>query len=172
MTVFFAWRGHAFLGLSARVYLAVVFLIACYHKILDPQSFALDVATYQILPLYLVNLTALVLPWLELVAAGMLLIAWRTRAAALLHVGMMFMFTVAIIIALSKGLDMSCGCFASQGAVDDPISWWTVGRDAGWLLLSVYILVFDKRPLGLDTWLSNRRRGPTAVQKDKEGSSA
>ena len=78
MSGFFNWRGHAYLGLASRTYLALIFLLACYHKIVDPQSFALDVATYQILPLGLVNLTALILPWVELVAAGMLLIGWRT----------------------------------------------------------------------------------------------
>ncbi len=82
----------------------------------------------------------------------MLLVAWRTQAAALLVSGMMVMFTVAISIALAKGLDMSCGCFASQGATEDPISWRTIIRDLGWLLIGVYVLVFDRAPIGIDRW--------------------
>jgi uncharacterized membrane protein YphA (DoxX/SURF4 family) len=146
----FDWRGHSVFALAARLYLGAIFLLACWHKILHPATFALDIATYQILPLGLVNLQAIVLPWVELAAGVMLLVGFRTRAAALLVAGMMAMFTVAIAIAVAKGLDMSCGCFASQGSVEDPISWRTILRDASWLLLALYIFTFDRRPLGLD----------------------
>lgn len=56
------WRGHAWLALPARLYLGLVFLLACLHKIADPASFAIDVATYQLLPLPFINLLALILP--------------------------------------------------------------------------------------------------------------
>jgi uncharacterized membrane protein YphA (DoxX/SURF4 family) len=143
------WRGHRFLALPVRIYLAAIFLLACWHKILDPQSFAVDVATYQILPLWLVNLMAIILPWVELVAALLLATGVRVRAAALLVSGMMVVFLIAISLALAKGLQMSCGCFASQGATEDPIGTRTVLRDAAWLLLAVYVLAFDRSPIGL-----------------------
>ena len=157
MRALFNWRGHAILALAARLYLVAIFLFACWHKILEPAAFALDIATYQILPLGLVNPLAIVLPWVELAAGLMLLLAFRTRAAALLVAGMMVMFTVAIAIAVAKGLDMSCGCFASQASAEDPISWRTVLRDLSWLLLAAYVLIFDRRPLGLDCLLGRRK---------------
>jgi len=152
MRRFLAWRGHALLGLAARLYVGLIFVTASWHKLVEPGSFAVDIATYQILPLALVNPMAIVLPWIEIVAGLMLIVGFRTRAAALLVAGMMVMFTVAIAIALGKGLDMSCGCFASQGAAEDPISWRTIVRDLGWLALAVYVLILDRRPLGLDRW--------------------
>jgi len=154
--VLLGWRGHAWLALPARVYLAGVFLFACWHKILDPHSFAIDVATYRMLPLAAVNAVAIVLPWVELAAGIMLLVGLRARAGALLVAGMMVVFLVAIAWALAHGYDMSCGCFASQGAAADPISWKTVVRDAAWLALALYVLVFDERPLGLDRLLARR----------------
>ncbi len=146
------WRGHAVLALAARLYLGTIFLLACWHKLIAPGAFAIDIATYQIMPLVLINPMAIILPWVELAAGIMLVIGFRTRAAALLVCGMMAMFLAAISIALFKGLNMSCGCFASQGAAEDPISWRTVVRDVGWLLLALYVLVLDRRPLGLDRW--------------------
>jgi putative oxidoreductase len=116
------------------------------------------VATYQILPLYLVNIMAIILPWVELTTGALIVIGWRTRASALLITGMMFMFLVAIIIALAKGLDMSCGCFASQAMEDDPISILTVLRDSGWLAIPVYVLIFDRSSIGLDGLVSYMRR--------------
>lgn len=156
MNRFTAWRGHAWIGLALRWYLGGVFLVACYHKILHPATFALDVATYQILPLQLINLQALILPWIELFAGIMLVVGFRTRAAALLINGMMVMFIIALCIALARGLDMGCGCFASEGG-DDPISWHTIVRDSTWLLMGLYIQLLDTRPFGLDRLFGRKR---------------
>ena len=145
------WKGHQYVGLVARLYLGGVFVTACWHKILEPATFALDVATYQFLPLYLLHPFALILPWVELFAGIMLVIGWRVRAAALLIAAMMVSFLVALAWALHLGLDMACGCFASQAAEsEDPISWWTVVRDLGWLAFALYVTVFDTHPLGAD----------------------
>ena len=152
------WAGHGWLALPARWYLGFVFLLACLHKIADPEAFAVDVATYGILPLSLVNLMAITLPWLELSAGIMLIVGFRARAAALMVFGMMVMFSVALAIALSQGLDMACGCFASEAAQGgDPISGMTVLRDMGWLVLSVYVVLFDSSPIGLDRILARRK---------------
>ncbi len=158
MSGLLSWRGHGWVALPLRVYLGSVFLIACYHKLLDPKSFALDVATYQLLPLASVNLFALVLPWVELFAGAMLLFGLRVRAASLLAAGMMLAFMVALAWALYLGLDMSCGCFASQAATrGDTISWYTMLRDSAWLALAVYVLLFDRQPIGIETWARSRR---------------
>jgi uncharacterized membrane protein YphA (DoxX/SURF4 family) len=148
-----SWRTgswHTLISLGARLYLGSLFLLACWHKILNPNSFAVDIATYQVLPLALVNPLAIVLPWVELATGIMLVIGLRTRVASLLAALMLATFTLAIAVAVAKGLDVACGCFASTGAVEDPISWRTIVRDTIWLLLALYVLWFDRQPLGLD----------------------
>jgi uncharacterized membrane protein YphA (DoxX/SURF4 family) len=123
-----------------------------------PEVFALDVATYQLLPLWAVNGFALVLPWVELLAGTMLILGLRTRAAALLVLCMMLSFIVALLWALHLGLDLACGCFASQAATTgDPISWHTMVRDLVWFSLALYVLTFDRAPLGLDRIFLNRK---------------
>jgi uncharacterized membrane protein YphA (DoxX/SURF4 family) len=156
------WKGHHVCALAVRLYLGIVFLFACSHKILHPHSFAIDIATYQILPLTLVNPMAIILPWVELAAGLMLCVGWRTRAAMFAVSGMLVMFTFAIAMALAAGLDMSCGCFASAGEVSDPISWRTVVREFCWLLLAGYVLLVDRAPFGIDAWLARRRAYSTA----------
>jgi hypothetical protein len=72
------------------------------------------------------------------------------------------MFIAALAIALAQGLDVSCGCFASQGAQgEDPISTLTVLRDVGWLLLAVYVVLFDDSPIGIDRILARRNDAGT-----------
>jgi uncharacterized membrane protein YphA (DoxX/SURF4 family) len=151
-------RAAAWLAIPARWYLGVLFVGACLHKIANPHSFAVDVATYDILPLALVNVTAIVLPWIELAAGGMLLAGWRTRAAALLVFGMVLVFIAALVIALARGLDMSCGCFASQGVGEDPISRLTVLRDLGWLALAGLVFTCDRGLVGIDGLIERRGR--------------
>ena len=145
------------LAVPARWYLGLLFVAAAWHKIAVPYDFAVDVATYAILPLGLVNAAAIILPWIELVAGVMLLIGLRTRAAALLIAAMMVVFVAALAIALARGLDMSCGCFVSQGATEDPISRLTVLRDLGWLALAVLVVLADRGFAGVDRWLERGR---------------
>jgi len=155
------WQGHLWLGFIARIYLGLIFVAASWHKILDPQIFALDIATYQLLPLWAVNGFALVLPWVELLAGTMLLVGVRIRTAALLIALMMLGFMAALVWALYLGLDMACGCFASQAVTaDDPISWHTVVRDVFWFALALYVFTFDRMPLGIQHIFLKRNPSP------------
>ena len=158
MTRLLRWPGHAWISLPVRLYLAWVFILACLHKIADPYQFAIDVATYQFLPLWAINAMAIVLPWTELFVGVLLVVGWKVRPAALLVAGMMVMFMVALAWALAHDLQMSCGCFASQAMEEDAISGKTVLRDTGWLLLACYVVLLDARPLGVDRWLAARAR--------------
>lgn len=151
-----AGRLSAWLAVPARWYLGGLFIFACAHKIAEPASFSLDIATYDILPLAAVNLVAIVLPWIELAAGLMLVFGWRTRAASLLIATMMAVFLAALVIALARGLDMSCGCFAAQGMEDDPISYLTILRDLVWLGLAVFVFVADRGLVGLDRWQARK----------------
>ncbi len=100
------------LPLLARLILAAVFIGAAIPKILDPPGFALAVFRYQILPDSLINLAALFLPWLELVAALALLGVRRLRdSATLIIAGLLAIFTLAIALNLYRGIDVACGCF-------------------------------------------------------------
>jgi len=152
-----AGRWAAWFAVPMRWYLGFLFIEACLHKIVHPGSFALDIATYDILPLALINISAITLPWAELAAGIMLLIGHRTRAAGWMIAGMMVVFLAALSVALARGMDMSCGCFASQGAVDeDPISRLTLLRDLMWLGLALFVIAFDRGLVGVDGWIHRR----------------
>jgi hypothetical protein len=144
------------LSLLARLYLGGLFLYACVHKIVHPEAFAMDVATYQFLPLWSVNAFALTVPFIEWVVGILLVLGVRVRAAALVTSLLLVSFMVALGVALNKGLNLSCGCFASEGAKHDPISVLTLLRDAGWLVLGLFILFFDEQPLGLERVFTKR----------------
>jgi putative oxidoreductase len=159
MMRFIEWRGQQWLCLAARVYLGAVFIGAAIHKIAEPGAFALDIATYGILPLALINPLAITLPWIEIAAGGFAVIGVKARASSLLMAGMMVLFIVALAIALTKGLEMGCGCFASTAAADEnPISGMTILRDLAWLALALYPALLDLKPLGLLSLIPDQQK--------------
>ncbi len=150
-----AWL--AYLALPVRVYLGAVFVWASLYKIADPHAFGLSIATYDVLPLGLVNLMAICLPWVEVVVGLALAAGLWTRASALAVAGMMVMFMVALGLALAKDLQFACGCFASAEAGEE-IGPATMLRDGLWLAGALYVLVADDGRFGLDGLLARRRR--------------
>jgi len=128
-----------------RLFLAAIFLLASVPKIIAPQEFAVAVYRYQLLPDDAINLAAIFLPWIELVAAITILIPRTSAASAAIFFGMLVVFTVAISIDLIRGIDISCGCFTLD-ADAGPIGWWEVVRDVGFLAVAGFVLWADLRP--------------------------
>lgn len=123
---------------AAAILLGAVFIYAASQKILRPDAFALAVYRYHLLPDGLVNLCAIYLPWLELLAGiGLFLPRLRVAGAGVLSV-MLCVFTLALAISLARGLDIECGCFSSGGG--SPVAWLGLARNLGLLFLGVQVL--------------------------------
>ncbi|HPF35290.1 DoxX family membrane protein [bacterium] len=102
------------LELIVRFLVGGTFVYASVDKILHPDAFAQAIFHYRMLPPALLHPTALVLPWLELVAGLAMILGFWRRAAAFWISVMLVVFMVAIASALSRGLDISCGCFHTE----------------------------------------------------------
>jgi uncharacterized membrane protein YphA (DoxX/SURF4 family) len=142
-------------NLGLRIYLGGVFLFACYHKILHPGEFALSVASYQLLPLALINFFAVTLPWVELFSGLGIILGFRPRENSLIIIGMMLIFIFVIGSALSRDLAMGCGCFASTEAAEE-ISIATLARDVIWLIIAVYLFFVEDGKWGLGNLIQRR----------------
>ncbi|OGV40587.1 MAG: hypothetical protein A2X46_18995 [Lentisphaerae bacterium GWF2_57_35] len=122
-----------------RLALAAVFIGASIPKIIQPHDFALAVFRYQMAPYELVNLVALILPWIELTAGIALLLIPKLRAAAnLLIAGMLAFFTVAISINLYRGIDIACGCF-TVNAEAGHMGWLNLARNIALLAACAFL---------------------------------
>lgn len=130
--------------LITRWILGVVFIVAAYDKILHPNAFAAIVNNYQILPGGMINLTALVLPWLEMIIGICLVAGWVMPGAVIFANILLLTFTVLIFYNLHRGLDISCGCFSTAPG-ESPVGKLTIARDTIFLLLSFYLIWFNLR---------------------------
>ena len=130
----------------SKLVLAAIFLLASIPKIVAPDEFSVAVFRYQLLPDAAVNLVAIFLPWVELVAAITILIPRTSAAAAAIIFGLLAVFTAAISIDLVRGIDISCGCFTLD-ANAGPIGWWEVVRDVAFLTMAGFVLWSGLRPV-------------------------
>lgn len=147
------------LDMVVRVYLGGVFIYAAWGKCLDPYTFAVSVATYQMMPTVLINAMAVILPPLEMVTGVLLILGIRTRVQVILINAMLVMFMVAIGAALYRNLDIgTCGCFASEEAAEE-MSAGTLWRDLWWLLIGIFIFCVNRGRWGLDEWRSRHVAG-------------
>ena len=142
-TKIMAFCSSPVLSLAFRVILGALFLYAGIAKIVDPMGFALSIYNYKLLPDGLINVAAILLPWLEVIVGGSLLFGIGTAGCALIATALFSIFAGALTINLIRGLDIACGCF-STAASGGSISGFYLLRDLSLLLMSLQVLFFDK----------------------------
>lgn len=129
-----------------RWLLGLTFIYASIHKIADPAAFAEIVYGYGLFPDQLINLIAISLPFVELLAGLALVFGpWR-RSAALIIVGMLIAFISIISINLARGYEFDCGCFSESAEAVFLISgspWVTLLRDIFLLVVGIFILMIN-----------------------------
>lgn len=118
----------AWVFLILRCLVGGVFIYAGALKIRDPQAFADSIATFQLLPMAVINPLAIVLPPFEILVGLALMLGWWKRAMSLAVMILLAVFLVALASALARGLQVDCGCFGS-GPPSAWKTWYALGRD-------------------------------------------
>jgi uncharacterized membrane protein YphA (DoxX/SURF4 family) len=114
-----AFLRHSTVRRVAQLGAGVIFIAAALPKIADLASFAGSIHNFHmepVIPVAVVNLLAMTIPWIELLAGLALISNVKPRAGAVVYTGLMVVFTVAVVIALARGLSFECGCFGKAGA--------------------------------------------------------
>ena len=142
---------HPWLGLLSRLVVGGIFIYASLDKVMHPEGFARIVFNYHLVPAPLINLVAILLPWVELGAGLFLILGIWTRASGLILTTFVVIFIVALSINWFRGVSLECGCFTvssdAKGAIGSLIL-----RDLLLLLLAIQA-TFWARPLA---WLTDR----------------
>jgi uncharacterized membrane protein YphA (DoxX/SURF4 family) len=133
-----------------RIYVGCFFLYASMSKIPYPAQFAEATASYRLVPYWLLNLGAVILPWVEFVCGLFLVIGLLSRASAILIGFMLILFNIMILINMVWGAPITCGCYD------------TVGEAIGWKKITenILLLIFTARIYYFDRLLIFRRGRP------------
>ena len=149
------WRHlyrHPWVAVLMRVLIGGVFLFAGFSKLLLPHGEVVAlVQQYQVLPGWLVSITAMFLPWIEVGSGTALLIGFCTTPAALLIAVQLLSFSALMSVVLASGIPIAdCGCFGHLGLPETPLQ--VLVRDVIMVLLLVPIFLRQRDALGLDAW--------------------
>ncbi len=130
------------LELAARWILGLTFIYASFHKIMAPAEFAKIVYGYDLFPEIFINLIAITLPFLELIAGLALIIGVYPRSAAIIINGLLLAFIVVLAINLIRGHEFDCGCFSAGQSGYSSSPKVTLVRDFIYFILGLQIIVF------------------------------
>ncbi|MBU1098833.1 MAG: DoxX family membrane protein [Bacteroidetes bacterium] len=96
-----------------RLVLGALFIFSGIEKITNPGAFAISIVNYKLVPLLFINFIAIVIPWLELLLGIFVLFGIETKETSALISVLLIGFTLMVIIALFRGLNIDCGCFGT-----------------------------------------------------------
>ena len=142
-------------GLAARLVVGAVWIYAGAIKLPDPDQSVDAVRAYELLPGGSAVTVGHLLPVLEVVVGGMLVLGVLVRGAAFVS-GLLFVaFIVGIVSVWARGIEIDCGCFGGGGYDPDATSKypWEIARDAGLLALSAFLVWLPRSRWALDSLL-------------------
>ena len=95
----------------SRLVLGGVFILASISKISDPAAFSNIIDNYHMSPIYINNLVALFLPWLELFIGLGFILNLYCETCSNISILLLAWFIVILLSAHFRGIDIHCGCF-------------------------------------------------------------
>ena len=128
-----------YLTLLSRLIIGVIFIYASYYKIIEPGEFAKSIWYYHLVPGELINLAALMIPWLELFCGLALILGVLYRGAVLSANVLLVVFIAALASTIARGLSIDCGCFRAGESATGP-AWDSLWFDVVTLLFAVQML--------------------------------
>ena len=136
-------KNNSWIELAVRWILGITFIYASFHKIIYPADFAKIVYGYDLFPEMFINLIAIVIPFLELVAGFALILGFYPRSAAIIINALLLAFITVLAINLIRGHEFDCGCFSAgqSGYTSSPEV--TLVRDIIYFILGMQIILFE-----------------------------
>lgn len=130
---------NKYLQLIFRLFIGGMFVTVAISKILTPEKFANEIGNYNLLPDFSINLIALFLPWLELTTGIMLIFGLKIRENSTLIFSMLLVFTLGVLSAMARGLDINCGCYSE--IAQKKVGWGKILENTGLIILTIYIFI-------------------------------
>jgi len=146
---------NPYLVLLTRVFLGLMFVVVSLEKIVEPAAFAQSIANYNIFSFPISLVLATIVPWLELVCGLCILFGLFLRGSSLLLSILVGVFTLAILSALLRGLDIACGCFTQDPTVGK-IGWMKVLQNLTLLALALFLYFSASVKFSVETYLRGK----------------
>lgn len=148
------WQNvRPWLGTVARLFLGAIWLWAAIPKLADPRQFVQAVRAYDVTWEWLSKAIGYGLPVLEFGLGVLLILGVVTRLAAAVSAALFVVFAIGLLQAVARGLKLDCGCFGTGGETDHTRYTLDLLRDAGLLVVALYLVVWSFTRLSVDEFL-------------------
>ena len=134
---------NKYLLLIFRIILGLIFIYSGILKIIDVQGFSDSIFNYKLLPDLIVNILAVLLPWIELTAGLLLTLGICVKENAFIINILLAVFIIAITINLLRGLDINCGCFGTENGTK--IGFTKLIENSILFCIGIFLMVFDSK---------------------------
>lgn len=101
---------HPIIILICRIIVGYIFLSFGISKLAEPALFAKEISHYDIAPLWSINLIAIFIPWIEILAGLMFLLGVLPKTNSIIIGGLLVFFIIMVASAWARGLNINCGC--------------------------------------------------------------
>lgn len=143
-----------------RMQLGALFLLAAYNKLVPqgdgptssgPQGFLWTIKAFKFgLPDWALAASTFTTPWIELVAAILLIVGVWTRAAAAVIAALLAMFIVMLLSVIVRKLNVECGCFGDISPFcKGPVGWCHIAQDLVMLAVATMIVCTPRHGLAI-----------------------
>ena len=124
--------------LALRILLGGFLIYTAQIKIIQTEEFAQAIRAYDIIPSSISMLPAIFFPWIEMFSGLFLMVGLYTRSSALIALSLLTVFTVNVLIAILRGLEIDCGCGASIAGIEK-VSWAKILENSFLIILLIRI---------------------------------
>lgn len=138
---------NSYILLSARLLLGLFFIFAAIEKIASPSDFAVSIQNYRLFLLFTINIFAIIVPWIELVAGILLIFGVAIKENSMIINAFLVIFIILIVTAVARNLDIQCGCFGTGNA--QKVGLLKILENIGLLVLGIAVYLYDNTPVRL-----------------------
>ena len=105
---------NKYFQLVLRLIIGGVFVYASMDKLMNQEEFARAIYNYKFLPDVFINVFAIIMPYLELIAGIFLIFGIFKKENSFIISFLLIIFLISLTQAYARGLDISCGCFSLE----------------------------------------------------------
>lgn len=101
---------NKYLQILLRLIIGGVYVYVAWNKLINPEEFAKAIKNYDMLPLQVINIIAITLPYIELFAGLFLIFGFYKKGSSVILGMTLVVFIIALTSAYARGLNIDCGC--------------------------------------------------------------
>lgn len=138
-----------------RIIIGGIFLVSGLAKISDPVRLIFTLRDFKLFPEIIVPFTAIYLPWLEFILGLLIIVGLLYRTSSLMLACLNFIFMLAILSVIVRGIEVDCGCFgllADMLKIPDMADMKAVIRNMLFIGMCIYIFRTKKTAISLENY--------------------